>query len=90
MSEAEFCDGLFIKPPREGAPDFVKGSVSIKRAELGNWLRQRDDEWINLDVKASKNDPDKWYVQVNTWKPVASDGAPDMADSAVAPDDIPF
>ena len=86
MSEAEFVDGLFVKPPREGAPSFVKGSISIKRKELGNWLRQRDDEWINLDIKESKNDPDKWYAQVNTWKPTPPEGG----GSSAAPDDIPF
>jgi hypothetical protein len=30
----EFPDGLIYKLPREGAPDFVKGSISIKRAEF--------------------------------------------------------
>jgi hypothetical protein len=67
MSEKEFVTGLFVKPPHERAPDFVKCSISIKRADLGNWLRQKDDEWINLDVKESQNG--KWYAEVSTWKP---------------------
>ncbi len=66
QQEVEFVNGLFIKPPREGAPDFVKGSVSINRADLGNWLRgkQTDDGWINIDVKESKSG--KWYCSVIT------------------------
>ena len=63
----EFVDGLIVKAPRDGAPDFVKMSISIKRADLGNWLRGKTDEWINIDVKESKGG--KWYCAVNNWKP---------------------
>lgn len=67
MSDKEFVDGLIVKAPRDGAPDFVKCSISIKRKDLGNWLRAKDDDWINLDVKESKQG--KWYAEVNDWKP---------------------
>jgi len=70
MSDIEFVDGLIVKAPRDGTPDFVKMSISIKRKELGNWLRSKDDEWINLDVKVSKSG--KWYAAVNDWKPEQS------------------
>lgn len=63
----EFVDGLIIKAPREGAPEFVKGSISIKREELIQWLSNKQDEWINLDIKESRGG--KWYAQINTWKP---------------------
>jgi hypothetical protein len=100
--EKQFVDGLIIKPPRQGAPDFVKGSISIKRAELGNWLRSKSDEWINLDIKESKKGT--WYAEVNTWKPQGSEPQPEAkyskpqpeAPDAVAQskddfsDDIPF
>ena len=67
MSDKEFADGLNVEPPREGAPDFVKGRISIKRKNLGNWLRGKDEEWINLDIKVGKSG--KWYAEVNNWKP---------------------
>ena len=67
MSEKEFVDGLIVKPPHDKAPDFVKCSISIKRKDLGNWLRKKSDDWINLDVKVAKSG--KWYVEVNDWKP---------------------
>ena len=67
MSEIEFVDGLMVKKPHEKAPDFVKAALSIKRKDLGNWLRQRDDDWINVDIKESKNG--KWYAAVNDFKP---------------------
>ena len=92
-----FPDGLMVKAPREGAPDFVKGSISIKRADLINWLGQQDGEWINLDMKVSKGG--KWYSCVNTYKPDVANNAPtasapvDQGFSAPpAPDplDLPF
>ena len=67
MADIEFVDGLIIKAPHEKAPDFVKARISIKRKDLGNWLRSKDDDWINLDVKVSKSG--KWYAQVDDWKP---------------------
>ncbi len=74
MSDIEFVDGLIIKPPHPNAPDFVKCAISIKRKDLGNWLRGKQDEWINLDVKESKNG--KWYAAVNTFKPEKKEEAP--------------
>ena len=89
--EKEFVDGLIIKAPRQGAPDFVKMAISIKRKELGNWLRGKDDEWINLDVKESQGG--KLYAEVNNWKP--SEGGQGQANPAPSTDfdsdsSIPF
>jgi len=67
MSEKEFVDGLIIKAPHDKAPDFVKCSISIKRKDLGNWLRGKTEDWINIDVKVSQKG--KWYAEVNNWKP---------------------
>lgn len=67
MSDIEFVDGLMVKAPHERAPDFVKCSISIKRKDLGNWLRGKSEDWINLDVKVAKSG--KWYASVSTYKP---------------------
>lgn len=89
MSEdIQFVDGLMVKAPRDGAPDFVKMSISIKRKDLGNWLRGRDEEWINIDVKVSKGG--KWYCAVNDWKPEQQAPAPAPVAASVDPDDLPF
>lgn len=94
MSEKEFVDGLLVKPPVSGAPDFVKCAISIKRKDLGNWLRGKEEDWINIDVKVSKKG--KWYAEVNNWKPKAKEDAPQQAASQTPPpqeildDDIPF
>ena len=85
MSEKEFVAGLFVKAPHERAPDFVKASLSIKRADLGNWLRSKSDEWINVDVKQSQGG--KWYAEVNTFVP---DKPKTASDDFPLSDDIPF
>jgi hypothetical protein len=85
--EKEFVSGLFIKPPYENAPDFVKCSISIKRADLGNWLRGKDDEWINLVVKEAKSG--KWYAEVDNWKPEKVLASLNFQDDDLE-DQIPF
>lgn len=83
--DIEFVDGLIVEAPPENAPNFVKARISIKRKDLGNWLRGKDDEWINVDVKESK--AGKWYAAVSTFKPKqqGNDQPP-----AVPDDDAPF
>lgn len=94
QNEIEFVDGLMIKEPREGAPDFVKASISIKRKDLGNWLRNKEDDWINIDVKVSRGG--NWYCSVNNWKPEASEnmGIKTMPhntpETMAESEDIPF
>jgi hypothetical protein len=93
--EIEFVNGLIVKAPRENAPDFVKASISIKVADLGNWLREKSkagEEWVNVDVKESKGG--KWYAAVSTFKPKA--GTTETARPNKGPDftgledDLPF
>jgi hypothetical protein len=90
MSDKEFADGLIVKPPHEKAPDFVKCSISIKRKDLGNWLRGKSEDWINLDVKVSQNG--KWYCEVNNWKPEAKKepNQDEFPHGGMSEDDIPF
>ena len=91
--EIEFVDGLIVKAPKPAAPDFVKATISIKRADLGNWLRGKTDEWINVDGKESRSG--KWYAAVDNWKPLvkvdASVGQP-FNDNIPGEDleDLPF
>jgi hypothetical protein len=94
-TEIEFPDGLIVKAPRDGAPDFVKASISIKREALITWLQVRDGEWINLQVKEAKSG--KWYAAVDNWKP--KEGGQSEAgnrpkqpaqDTGFSDDEIPF
>lgn len=67
MGEKEFAEGLFFKPPSDKAPEYVIGSLSIKRNDLINWLTPRGGEWVNLNIKRSQGG--KVYFEVDTWKP---------------------
>lgn len=86
MSDKEFVPGLFFKPPHQNAPDYVRCAVAIDRKKLGNWLRGKEDDWVNLDVKVSRDG--KWYAQVNNWKPQSQQQQP--AQPKDFEDDIPF
>lgn len=66
-NETQFIDGLIAKAPNSGAPDYVKAKLSIKREELIGWLQSQDGDWINVEVKESRNG--KWYAAVDPWKP---------------------
>ena len=65
--DIEFVNGLIVKAPHANAPDFVKAAISIKVADLTEWLSDRDEEWINIDVKESRGG--RWYAAVSTFKP---------------------
>ena len=87
MSKEKFIDGFFVKEPHANAPDFVKFKISMKREEVIAWLQGRDDDWINLDVKESRDG--KLYAQIDAWKPDKSDSQePPFPDSMG--DDVPF
>ena len=68
MEDKDFAKGFFVK---DSNVDFVKFKISIKKEECTQWykekLQNKDEDWINLDVKESKEG--KWYTEVNTWKP---------------------
>ena len=71
MSDKIYPKGLFVNAPRENAPEFVMGSISIKVADLHEWLNinqglANDSGYINLDILEGR---ENWYCTVNTWKP---------------------
>lgn len=67
MSDKVFAEWIIFKAPREWAPEFVKWAISIKTEEFVNFLWDQNKEWVNLDVKESKNG--KLYVELNTYQP---------------------
>ena len=67
MTDPIFPNGIRVFPPNEGAPDFVKGALSIETNKFCAWLGQQPDPMVRLDIKLSRNG--KWYLQLNTWVP---------------------
>ncbi len=65
--EKIFVDGMIFKRPKEGAPEFIKGNISIKVAEFGVFIAKHEKNgWVNLDLKSSKEG--KLYLELNTWE----------------------
>lgn len=71
--DKEFINGLSFKPPRDNAPEFVKGGGSINREGMIQWLQSKQDEWINFDILVGRSG--KWYANVDNWKPDSSKAA---------------
>lgn len=70
MSDAIFPEGIYFKKPREGAPTFVKGDISIQPEKLYQWAKNHVNEkgYINIDLKISREN--KLYLQLNTFNGV--------------------
>ena len=63
-----FIDGMIFKRPRENAPDFVKGSISIKCSEFYDYMKANiKDGWLNIDLLESK--AGKYYAKLNDYNP---------------------
>jgi hypothetical protein len=69
MSEKVFAEGIFFDKAREGAPEFVKGSVSFRVDDAVKFLQTHKSEkgYVNLDLLKSKGG--KLYLALNTWTP---------------------
>lgn len=68
--EAVFLNGFIFKRPHESAPDWVKGSMSIKVDEAIEFLNKhkKQDGWVNADLLVSK-DGSKLYWKLNDYQP---------------------
>lgn len=73
-SDNNFIPGLFFKDKHENAPDFVICKGSVKVADMAAWLSQQPGEWVNFDLKRSRDG--KPYAQIDTWKPDSGNGTP--------------
>lgn len=89
MSDKKFPDGIIFKLPRENAPDYVIGAISIKKKEALVWIKEQDGDWINLDLLVSKEG--KPYCAVNEYKKPSSP-KPEETDPIEEKDDrdLPF
>lgn len=67
MSELQFVNGLFFRKPHEKAPEYVIGKLSAKREELINFLQSQNGEWVNMEIKESKQG--KVYIAIDSYKP---------------------
>ncbi len=90
MSDKIFAKGLMFRRPREGAPDYVKGSMAVKSDEFINFLKDNSQYlspqgWMNFDLKVSK-DGATLYFEVNDKNEVIN--ARESHNAKVAGQDI--
>jgi hypothetical protein len=85
MKDQKFPQGIFVKPPHPKAPDFIKYVVHIKVDEAIQGLKKAENEWLNLDLKISKDG--KPYLSVNNFKNSETSTAPAEEDDE---EDLPF
>lgn len=88
MTEPQYISGLIAKAPPERAPDYVKALLSIKREELIVWLQGQSGDWINAEIKVSRNG--KWFVAVNTYKKGQEAKKPAPVTDSFVDDSLPF
>ena len=74
MSDTIYPKGLRLFPPREGAPDFVKGTLIVTLNELINFGKENDHLLTEYNgqkqLKCQLLEGDKGiYLKVDTWKP---------------------
>lgn len=92
---SELAKGFFFTKPREGAPDFVRGNISVRVDEAVELLQKFKNEkgYVNLDLLKSK-DGSKLYLVVNEYKksdtPKSSNVLPEYPQEEHDPNDIPF
>ena len=63
-----FPEGIFYQKPRQGAPEFVRGSLSIKVADAIPFLEKNKNAqgYVNIDMLLSKDKA--LYLALNEWK----------------------
>lgn len=66
----QLADGFFFTEPRNGAPDYVLGTISLQMDNFTRWVETQElneKGYIKIDILRSKGG--KTYGKVNTWKP---------------------
>lgn len=84
--------GFYFDKPREGAPEFIRGRISIKVEDALKTLEEykNDAGYVNLEVCRSK-DGTKMYLQVNTYGlDKGGTQAPDIESNVKTDDGISF
>lgn len=68
--ETIFANGFYFDKPREGAPDFVKGKLSMRVDDATTFLTtyRNSKGYVNCDL-LKKKDGTGYYFTLNQWEP---------------------
>jgi len=96
--ETVFAEGFFVSEPREGAPEFVLGAISVSQDKAIAFINEHANEkgYVNLDLLRGKSGQP--YLKLNTFVPTvkAEDAetttaaAPEVQLAEATSDDLPF
>lgn len=80
--------GIYFNKPREGAPDFVRGSLSFKVEDAVLFLKEHVNQrgYVNIDMLQGN---DGLYLKLNTWKPDSSHSKPSQPQNAPVSNERP-
>lgn len=84
--QKQYPKGIWFNQPRENAPEFVLGSISISKQSFIEWLKGKDADdkrYVKLDVLQGKEG--KPYCAVNNFKSTQKEELP-----IINPDDVLF
>ena len=94
--ETIFADGFFFERPKEGAPEFIKGKVSIQAVRAIAFINQHKSEagYVTLDLCKSR-EKGTLYLKLNQWVPAKKENidAASLVNAPtedINPEDIPF
>jgi len=81
-TEIVFADGFKFEKPREGAPELLKGRISVNVATAIETLKkhQNNGGWVNINMWKSK-EKGTIYFSIDTWKPTPKENTLEDADS---------
>jgi hypothetical protein len=88
MSDKIFADGFHFDKPRENAPSFVLGRISVRVNDAITFLNDHKNErgFVTIDVKESK--AGNVYCELDTYRP--TNKPVEYPTDEINPDDIPF
>ncbi|MEK7992871.1 MAG: hypothetical protein AAB403_03605 [Planctomycetota bacterium] len=94
MADIIYPKGMRLWEPREGAPTYVKGSLTVHLDTFIEWAKEHQDEkgYIRLDLKEGREPEKALYLALNTYKkgdaptPQPAEGPKD----AIREEDVPF
>ena len=92
--EKEFIKGAFLNAPRENAPTFVKGSISIKVEQFVEYLKEKQNQsgYVNIDLLETREG--KLYMKLNDYQTKKFDSETQRIASEnsdfISIDDIPL
>lgn len=94
MADKIFPVWLYVNPPNEKAPDFVKGSISIQKDKFAELFEQvekyaNDKGYFKLNILEWRDN--KWYCTVDTYKPEQKEEKkPERRWEPIDISDLPF